>query len=374
MSLLDLPSTDDVDDLPRGRRPLDTVSVGWVMVLLGLIIVLVLAMLPSAYVIEQPGPVFDTLGVSNDDSGDPVPLIDIPSETTYDTSGTLDLLTVSILGSPGNTPRLLDLALAWFDPSKSIQPLEAIYPVGVSSTDRSEESRVQMENSQQEAIAAALSELGYEFSSEISVQAIADGSSAAESLETGDRIVSLDGTQVANLAELRDAVAANGIGTPAEVGIVRDGTTTTAEVTPFDSNGTPVLGVGVAVDYTFPFDVKIDLANVGGPSAGMMFALGIYDKLTPGALTGGAKVAGTGTIDGTGEVGAIGGIRQKLYGASEAGATVFLAPESNCDEVVGHIPSGLRVFAVGTLEDSIAVLDTLSTGGDASGLPTCTAG
>ncbi|WP_233255693.1 YlbL family protein [Naasia lichenicola] len=373
MSLLDLPSTDDLD-APRERRPLDTVSIGWVMVLVALVITLVLALLPSAYVIEQPGPVFDTLGVSNDDSGDAVPLIDIPSETTYDTTGSLDLLTVSIVGSPGSTPRLLDLALAWFDPSKSIQPLESIYPVGVSSTDRSEESRIQMENSQKEAVAAALTELGYDIPSTITVLAISDGTSAADVLEIDDQIVSVDGEDVANLSELRAALKEHGTGSPAEVGILRDGDPVTEEVTPFDSNGATVLGVGVAADYTFPFDVNIDLADVGGPSAGMMFALGIYDKLTPGSLTDGATIAGTGTIDGAGQVGAIGGIRQKLYGARDAGATIFLAPESNCDEVVGHIPAGLSVYAVGTLQDSIDVLDTLGDGGDASGLPTCTAG
>lgn len=344
------------------------------MVLIALITVLVLALLPSAYVIEQPGPVYDTLGASNDESGDSVPLIDIPSETTYDTSGTLDLLTVSILGSPGNTPRLLDLAFAWFDPSKSIQPLETIYPVGVSSADRSDASRIQMENSQQEAIAAALTALHYDFSSRITVGSLAEGSSAAQTLLPNDQIVSLDGAAVANLTELRNAVSRHGTDSPAAVGILRDGAELTEQVTPFDNNGTVVLGVAVLIDYTFPFDVNIDLANVGGPSAGMMFALGIYDKLTPGALTGGTKVAGTGTIDGAGAVGAIGGIRQKLYGAKEAGATVFLAPESNCDEVVGHIPAGLDVYAVGTLGDSIDVLDALASGADASGLPTCTAG
>jgi PDZ domain-containing protein len=113
------------------------------------------------------------------------------------------------------------------------------------------------------------------------------------------------------------------------------------------------------------------LNNVGGPSAGMMFALGIIDTLTPGELNGGQDVAGTGTITADGTVGPIGGIRQKMWGALDAGADWFLAPESNCDEVVGHIPGRLKVFAVKTLDDSLDVLEAIRDDGDLSALPTC---
>jgi PDZ domain-containing protein len=119
--------------------------------------------------------------------------------------------------------------------------------------------------------------------------------------------------------------------------------------------------------------VTIQLDNVGGPSAGQMFALGIIDKLTPGSITGGENVAGTGTITAGGEVGPIGGIRQKMYGAKDAGAEYFLAPVDNCNEVTGHIPSGLTVFAITTLDDSLAALEAISTGADSSALPTCPA-
>ncbi|BDZ44552.1 S16 family serine protease [Naasia aerilata] len=155
---------------------------------------------------------------------------------------------------------------------------------------------------------------------------------------------------------------------------MRDGEPRTVDVTPVELNGNLVVGVGIAVQYDFPFDVQIELPNVGGPSAGMMFALGIYDKLTPGALTGGERVAGTGTIDAEGAVGPIGGIRQKLYGAERAGADWFLAPEANCNEVVGHVPDGLRVVKVATLQDSIDALEAIGSGSGTSGLPTCTAG
>jgi PDZ domain-containing protein len=105
----------------------------------------------------------------------------------------------------------------------------------------------------------------------------------------------------------------------------------------------------------------------------MMFALGIIDKLSDGQLNGGQKVAGTGTISADGTVGPIGGIRQKLFGARDAGADWFLAPASNCDEVTGHVPDGIRVFAVSTLDDSLTALKAISSGTGLDALPTCDA-
>ncbi|KTS80421.1 ATP-dependent serine peptidase containing a PDZ domain protein, partial [Microbacterium testaceum] len=135
-----------------------------------------------------------------------------------------------------------------------------------------------------------------------------------------------------------------------------------------------LVGISLALGFDLPVDVKIQLNDIGGPSAGMMFALGIIDKMSPGDLTGGQHIAGTGTIDEQGQVGAIGGIRQKLYGARDAGATWFLAPSANCNEVVGHVPNGIRVFSVSTLSDSLKVLETIRDGGDLDALPTCEVG
>lgn len=155
----------------------------------------------------------------------------------------------------------------------------------------------------------------------------------------------------------------------------RGGDEREVDVTPrrteIDGEETLLLGITLMTDYEFPFDVTIQLDNVGGPSAGMMFALGIIDTLTPGELNGGKEVAGTGTIDAEGTVGPIGGIRQKLYGARDAGADYFLAPEANCDEVVGHVPDGLQVIRTATLDESLAALDVIAEDGDVDALPTC---
>jgi PDZ domain-containing protein len=134
--------------------------------------------------------------------------------------------------------------------------------------------------------------------------------------------------------------------------------------------GRTALGVILGLDQDFPATVKIDAGAIGGPSAGLMFSRGIYDKLTPGPLAGGKQVAGTGTIDDEGTVGPIGGIRQKLAGARADGAQFFLAPADNCDEVVGHVPDGLEVFKVGTFDDARTAVEALAKGQTGS-LPRC---
>ena len=104
------------------------------------------------------------------------------------------------------------------------------------------------------------------------------------------------------------------------------------------------------------------MTGVGGPSAGTMFAIGIIDKLTPGALTEGKVIAGTGTISPDGKVGEIGGIQQKLIGARNAGAVLFLAPQSNCQDVIDHIPDGLTVASIATLSEAMTAINAFNTG------------
>ncbi len=126
--------------------------------------------------------------------------------------------------------------------------------------------------------------------------------------------------------------------------------------------GRTALGVLLGLDHDFPVTVTVSAGDVGGPSAGLMFALGIYDKLTPGALTGKHDIAGTGTIDEAGAVGPIGGIQQKLVGARESGADSFLAPAGNCGQVRGHVPEGLQVYKVTSFADARAAVQGIASG------------
>ena len=327
---------------------------------------------PSPYVVERPGPVYDTLGEVDDADGSEVPLIDIPDETTYPTSGRLDLLTVYLTGSRENPLSWIDVAAAWFDPSRTVLPIDAVYPSGQTEEEADQESAVQMDTSQQDAVAAALTELDIPFGSVLTIADVIEGEPADGVLEAGDAILTADGEPVTDVDQLRAVLDDAGVGTTVAMGIRRGEDELTVRLAPVasDSDGSPVIGVYAASTYDFPFDVNIRLQNVGGPSAGMMFALGIYDKLTPGELTGGEHIAGTGTIGGSGEVGAIGGIVQKMYGAQGAGADWFLAPTANCSEVVGHIPAGLEVFSVATLDDAIDAVEAIGSG-DTAGLARC---
>ena len=159
---------------------------------------------------------------------------------------------------------------------------------------------------------------------------------------------------------LRDLLKANGAAKPARSASSATAPPAPSQITPEKQPAPTVLGIGAGMDYTFPFDVKIQLDNVGGPSAGQMFALGIIDKLTPGKLNGGEHVAGTGTIDNEGNVGAIGGIRQKMYGARAAGATCSSRRSRTATRSPDTSRAGSTVFAVKTLDDSLAAMKALS--------------
>lgn len=155
------------------------------------------------------------------------------------------------------------------------------------------------------------------------------------------------------------------------LGIRRDGDPRTITLTTVDI-GDDRAGIGIAIEprYDYPYEVRIDAGTVGGPSAGLMFALAVHDRLTPGPMTKGESIAGTGTIDDSGTVGPIGGIEQKLVGAREADADWFLAPEGNCTDVVDNVPDGLGVFAVGTFEDARTSVESIAKG-DTDELTTC---
>jgi len=356
--------------------PRRTLAGLWAMVI-AVVALVVLTFLPTAYVIQRPGPVYDTIGTAESADGAEMPLIEVSGAETYQTDGTLDLTTVQVVGNRERTPSWFELALAWLDPSRAVVPIDAVFPEGVTSEQREEQNAVMMVDSQAEATAAALSQLGYDVGASVEVADIAgEDAPAAGVLEPGDRILTADGRSVADAAALR-AIIQEGKGAPVAIVYERDGERATARITPEEVSAEGetswLIGVTLTTDFDFPFDVKIQLDNVGGPSAGMMFALGIVDVLTPGPLNGGEEVAGTGTITADGTVGPIGGIRQKLYGARDAGADWFLAPAGNCNEVVGHVPDGLEVFAVETLDDALGALDGIASG-DTAELPTCDVG
>lgn len=324
-------------------------------------------LLPAPYVVESPGPTFNTIGEVNEE-----PLISIEGRETYPTDGSLDLTTVFVAGGPGQQVSIFDAFRAWADPAQAVTPRELVYPPDVSQSDIEDQNAEAMTSSQESAVAAALGHLGIDYEESLSVVGFAPESAAEGILEEGDQLASIDGEEIESLQPLKEALNAAG-GESVDIAVTREGETVVETVEPRKGeSGDYQLGVFLMSEFQFPFEVDIALNNVGGPSAGLMFALGIVDKLTEGELTGGRHFAGTGTIDSAGSVGPIGGIRQKLVGARESGAEVFLAPAANCGEVVGHVPEGLRVVRVESLEDAVTAVRTLGAeNNDGAQLPTC---
>jgi len=354
---------------------------GVVFVSLAALLAVAFTAIPVPFALEHPGPWWNTLGnqsVFDDCSPYPTedgtePLIEISGTTTYPTTGALDLLTVCLQGTPEYMPNWFDVMQAYLSPSQSVIPFEYVYPKDQTQEERDESNAAEMVDSQAESIAAAMTYLGYAVEGGATVVSTSDDMPADGVLLPGDTVVALNDVPVANIDALRSAVQNAGSSKPVTVSIIRDGTTVAATLTPVTKDGTALLGLLGQTNYTYPFEVTIHLNDVGGPSAGLMFALGIVDMVTSGDMTGGKNFAGTGTIDAAGNVGPIGGIRQKLYSALAADAPYFLAPLDNCDEVVGHVPQGLQVFAVATITEAVTAVSTVASGNaaDISELPTC---
>jgi Lon-like protease len=342
-------------------------GIGFLALFMGCLFALVF--LPTPYVIEQPGPVFNVLGAN-----DGKQVITIQGASSYPTTGKLDVLTVSVLGNRENTPSWLELAWASIDPAQAVVPLDLMYPPSVSTTQVQAADNAMMQESQQDAVAAALIDLGYTVPAKVYVNQVSAKSPSTGKLAANDFVLKINNLVVKNVDQMRTLINQEAPKGPLQVEISRDGKTAVETISATKAtDGKYRLGILAGYKYDFPINVHLQLSNVGGPSGGMMFALGIIDRLTPGQLTGGKHIAGTGTIDPSGNVGPIGGIRHKLYGASRAGATIFLAPASNCDEVVGHVPPGLSVVKVSTLAEAKADLEKISTGTNPATLPTCTA-
>ena len=324
-------------------------------------------LLPVPYVVLKPGPVLNTLGSVKGKE-----LITIEGHASYPAGGQLDLTTVSSLGGPGRRVSLVQVATAWLAHDSTVAPEKVYYPPGQTAEQSKQIDEADMANSQESASVAALTALGYTVPADLAVYAVRPTAPAAKVFLSGDVIRSVNGREITSLGALRGELAKLAGGDTVRVQVLRAGKllwlttrTTTDKVT-----GRTVLDIYMDQRFRLPFTVKIQIDDIGGPSAGEMFALGVIDKLTPGDITGGKRVAGTGTIDASGRVGPIGGIRQKMIGARRAGAEFFLAPAANCAEVAGHIPAGLRVVRTATLAESRADLANIASG-DVAALPTC---
>lgn len=323
--------------------------------------------IPVPYVMTSPGPVFNTIGEVNE-----IELISISGTETYPTEGELDMTTVSEYGGPQEGLDMFQAIWGWIDPDRRVVPRESVYPEGETEEENTARNIEAFSTSQSYAIAAAMDYLDQPIKEQVIVTSVGLDTPAQDKLRAGDEILTVDGVQMTTPEQVVEAVRSKPIGTDLNFSVMRGGTKLEVVVTsgtrPDDPETEqneatiPYIGIGIDINYSAEFEIKFGVTGVGGPSAGTLFAIGIIDKLTPGALTQGKIIAGTGTIDPDGNVGEIGGIQQKLIGARDAGAVLFLAPEGNCDEVIGHIPDGLTVAAIETLEDAMDEIEAFNAG------------
>jgi PDZ domain-containing protein len=313
------------------------------------------AALPVPYVAQVPGPTFNTLG---DIDGDPV--ITVRGRDRNDVDGNLNLTTVGV-GRAGLS--LVEAVRGWFDDEVSVVPEESVYPPDQTEEEIEQANRQAFLTSEESAEAAALGELGYPV--KVVVRGIAGDDSPSDGLlEENDAIESVDGRPTPDSATLAAVLTAIPAGSSVQVAYTRLGQPGTATVTTGDApdRGGSVLGVTVREQPSAPFDLDIDVADVGGPSAGLMLSLGILDLVGDTDLTEGAVVAGSGTIDPQGTVGPIGGIQLKMVAAQEIGAELFLVPADNCADALGSPATGLTLARVGTLDDALTALEDVREG------------
>jgi Lon-like protease len=319
---------------------------------------------PVPYVSFSPGPVKDTLGETKSK-----PVIEIKGHETFPTTGQLDLTTVSVT-SPDRELTLPQAMRNWLDPHHDLFPRDIIYPPDQSADEVEEQNTAEMTGSQDSAIAAALQEANVPFHPKVST--VAKDTPADGKLKPGDIVLAVDGATVSQVPQVGEFVRKHKVGENVVFLIRRGGTEQTVQLktaaTPGEATR-PMVGITIGVDS--PVKVTVNLGqDIGGPSAGTAFALAIYDKLTPGALLAGKHVAGTGTIDALGQVGAIGGIQQKIAGAKEDGATIFLVPAPNCEAALHADVKGIQLVKITTLNEAIAALKAVGSGtGD---VPACT--
>jgi Lon-like protease len=346
------------------RRQATTLLVSAV---LGVILALVGMHLPAPYVIDGPGPVSDTLGTAK---GKPLITIAHPTATL---KGKIYLVTVSESGGPRQNVSAFQVLLGWWKRSDAVIPRRLLFSDTQTPQQVETQGTNEMIQSQEGAKIAALRYLGYQLTPGVDIASV-NLPALKGKLMADDIIIGVDDTTVTNGADLLKVNASHKAGDQVVLHVLRATTQLDVPVTlqpPAKGGTSPTIGISVVDSFTKPFAIDIDLTDVVGPSAGTAFALGIIDKLTDGNLTGGRTIAVTGTIDADGNVGAIGGVIQKMAGARSAGATVFLVPKSNCAEALTAVPHGLRLVPITTLTSAVDALKQINAG--SADVPICPA-
>ena len=300
-----------------------------------------------------PGPVEEVGDLVTVEGGPPV----------YELNGGVYMLTVSL-----QEVNAFELAQSWLDPEVDLVAREAVRPEGVTPEQHRRNNLTMMDGSKDAAVAAALGYLGWEYAvtgEGVLVASVVKGSPADGRLEAGDVIVEVGGAGVAVMEDAVEAIRARQVGDPVRLTVQRGGRVLDVEVILAEHTeepGRPMVGFAprsYKPSLVVPFDIEIETRGMGGPSAGVMYALALVDLFTEEDLVGGNVVAGTGTISPDGGVGPIGGVRQKVAAAQDAGARHVFVPDLNYEEAVTVRREGVEIHPVSTLEEAVGVLDRL---------------
>ncbi len=337
-------------------------------VVAGPLVVVLLALAafaPLPYVTYRPG---DTIDVLGDEGGREI--IQVEGQKTYRDGGELRMTTV-IVSQPKQENSLLELMATWLNGDNAVMPYDAVYQKDVTKEENDVEGAVQMLSSQDSAIAVALTELGYKVTPAVEVQYVTPGSPADGRLELRDIFLEANGKKVTSSDDVGKVVSETPPGEKVTFRIRRGDIERQISLEPEDIDGEQRIGINLGLGYIFPFDVEVDInPNISGPSAGLMFSLAIYDTLTPGSLTDDEVVAGTGEMLPDGSVGPIGGIAQKIAGARDDGAELFLVPPDNCQDVDDVDNGDMQLVLAQTMHDAVVALEAWAKDRDAD-LPSC---
>lgn len=288
-------------------------------------------------------------------------LIEVPEDQRHDATGEILFTTVSLADS-----KLIDAVSAWFDDDLKLVDREVFYPPNTSREEFRDFNLEAMRSSERTAVVVALRKLGHEISETgkgALIVSVLEDTAADGHLTAGDTVVAIDANPVTLSSDLRNAIRARAAGATVKLSVVApDGASRTEEIVLGELEGQPFLGVELITkdqEFSMPFEIDIDTGRVGGPSAGLAFTLAVLEKLTPGELTGGRKVAVTGTIEIDGTVGEVGGVAQKAAAVRKHGADVFLVPPGEFEEAQGRAGDDLEVIAVANLDEALAALERL---------------
>ena len=317
------------------------------------LLIMVALFIPSPFVILAPGTPQNVLGEA----------IKISGTKTYPTTGKLSVTSVMVT-DPDSYITGFDIFYGWLDNQRAVLPRQEVYPDGETAAEAVKQGAAEMNGSQINATAAALSYLGYKSASKLAVVDVNKESKAQNVILVNDQVLTIDDRKFENTTELLQFLDNKKPGDYVTVKVNRKGVELTKKIAlSAREDGSAFIGINIQEQFVFPFDVKIKLEETGGPSGGLIFAIGVVDKLTAEDLIRSRNIAGTGTITTTGNVGPIGGIAEKIIGARDFGVEIFFTPIENCQDISniealgqGKGEKAMKIVPVATLAEAIAVL------------------